>query len=101
FAELRLRTHPLPQVVLTNRIHPLPQVVLTLAPPALNSMQFSFDPNLRDIAFKVEDGERLTFDEGLALYNSADLNALGKLADTVRRRRHGFPTYYKTKRHLH
>ncbi len=27
-------------------------------------MQFSFDKNLIEIAFKVEDGERLTFDEG-------------------------------------
>ena len=48
-------------------------------------MQFSFDPALREIAFKVEDGERLAFDEGVALYNTTDLNALGKLADTVRR----------------
>jgi aminodeoxyfutalosine synthase len=63
-------------------------------------MQFSFDPNLRDIAFKVEDGERLTFDEGLALYNSTDLNALGKLADHVRRRKHGLTTYYNVNRHF-
>ena len=46
-------------------------------------MQFSFDPELREIADKVEDGERLTFDEGVALYNSSDLNAVGKLADFV------------------
>ena len=36
---------------------------------------------LRDIADKVEDGERLTFDEGMSLYATDDLNALGKLAD--------------------
>ncbi len=48
-------------------------------------MQFSFAENLREIAFKVEDGERLTSDDGLALYNTNDLNALGKLTDTVRR----------------
>src|SRR6186713_1998268 len=63
-------------------------------------MQFSFDPNLRDIAFKVEDGERLTFDEGLALYNSTDLNAVGKLADHVRRRKHSLTTYYNVNRHF-
>ena len=45
-------------------------------------MQFSFDPKLIDIAFKVEDSERLTLEEGVALYNTTDLNALGKLADT-------------------
>nr|MBP9110290.1 hypothetical protein [Pyrinomonadaceae bacterium] len=63
-------------------------------------MQFSFDPKLIDIAFKVEDGERLTFDEGLALYNTTDLNALGKLADTVRRKKHGLTTYYNVNRHF-
>jgi len=63
-------------------------------------MQFSFDPNLRDIAFKIEDGERLTFDEGLALYQTVDLNALGKLADTVRRKKHGLTTYYNVNRHF-
>ncbi len=57
-------------------------------------MHFSFDSNLRDIAFKVEDGERLTFDEGVALYKTVDLNALGKLADHVRRKKHGLTTYY-------
>ena len=63
-------------------------------------MNFSFDKNLIDIAFKVEDGERLTFDEGLALFNSTDLNALGKLADTVRRKKHGLTTYYNVNRHF-
>ncbi|MCC6826457.1 MAG: aminofutalosine synthase MqnE, partial [Acidobacteria bacterium] len=63
-------------------------------------MQFSFDPKLQDIAFKVEDGERLSFDDGLALYATTDLNALGKLADTVRRRKHGLTTYYNVNRHF-
>jgi aminodeoxyfutalosine synthase len=48
-------------------------------------MQFSFDTNLNKIAAKVEANERLTFDEGVALYDTDDLNALGKLADSVRR----------------
>jgi len=63
-------------------------------------MQFSFDPDLREIADKVEDGERLTFDEGLALYATNDLNALGKLADHVRRQKHGLTTYYNVNRHF-
>ena len=63
-------------------------------------MHFSFDENLRDIADKVEDGERLTFDDGLALYATSDLNALGKLADHVRRRKHGLTTYYNVNRHF-
>ena len=63
-------------------------------------MQFSFDKNLNKIAAKVEANERLTFDEGVELYNTDDLNALGKLADSVRRRKHGRTTYYNVNRHF-
>jgi len=63
-------------------------------------MQFSFDTKLNFIASKVERGERLTFDEGVALYKTDDLNALGKLADFVRRKKHGRTTYYNVNRHF-
>src|SRR5688572_3700143 len=63
-------------------------------------MLISFEPQLREIAAKVEDGERLTFDEGVALYRSNDLNAIGKLADHVRRRKHGLTTYFNVNRHF-
>ena len=63
-------------------------------------MQFSFDTNLNKIAAKVEANERLTFDEGVALYQTDDLNALGKLADFVRRKKHGRTTYYNVNRHF-
>ena len=63
-------------------------------------MQFSFDSTLDPIAEKVSSGKRLTFDEGMALYRSTDLNAIGKLADTVRRRKHGLTTYYNVNRHF-
>ncbi|MAE76105.1 MAG: dehypoxanthine futalosine cyclase [Planctomycetes bacterium] len=44
---------------------------------------------------KVLDGERLTFDEGLTLYQEAELTTLGMLGDAVRRRFHddGVVTY--------
>lgn len=63
-------------------------------------MQFSFDTNLNKIAAKVEANERLTFDEGVELYKTQDLNALGKLADFVRRKKHGRTTYYNVNRHF-
>ncbi len=63
-------------------------------------MQFSFDKNLDTIAEKVEAHERLTFEEGLQLLRTDDLNALGKLADTVRRRKHGRTTYFNVNRHF-
>src|SRR5688572_7123254 len=63
-------------------------------------MQFSFDTNLNKIAAKVEAGERISFDEGMSLFQTDDLNALGKLADFVRRKKHGKTTYFNVNRHF-
>lgn len=63
-------------------------------------MQFSFDKKLNEIAEKVEADKRLTFDDGLALFATEDLNALGKLADFVRREKHGKDTFYNVNRHF-
>ncbi len=63
-------------------------------------MRFSHDPKLDELAAKVEAGERLSFDDGLALYAMDDLPALGRLADFVRRGRHGRTTYYNVNRHF-
>ena len=43
---------------------------------------------------KVEAGERLDFAEGMLLYETPDLNALARLANLVRERRHGKHTYF-------
>ena len=63
-------------------------------------MSFSHDDKLNQIEKLVTNGERLSFEHGLALYATDDLPALGKLADTVRRRRHGRTTYFNVNRHL-
>ena len=63
-------------------------------------MNFSHDNKLAEISRRVEDGERLTFADGVALYAADDLPALGKLADTVRRQRHGRTTYFNVNRHF-
>lgn len=63
-------------------------------------MNLSHDKNLIEIASRVEAGERLSFEDGIALYATDDLPALGKLADTVRRRRHGSITYFNVNRHF-
>jgi len=60
----------------------------------------SHDPKLVSIAEKVERGERLSFEDGVALYATDDLPALGKLADSVRRRKHGRTTYFNVNRHF-
>lgn len=55
---------------------------------------------LRGIAEKVLSGERLGFDDGVALFRTADLHALGRLANLVRERRHGNAGYYNVNRYL-
>lgn len=49
---------------------------------------------LLDIADKVDAGERLSFDEGVALFHAPDLMAVGWLANRERERRHGARTYF-------
>src|SRR5262245_32665001 len=55
---------------------------------------------LADIRDTVQAGERLSFDDGLALEASNDLFALGELANVVRERKNGNVTYYNVNEHL-
>jgi aminodeoxyfutalosine synthase len=52
------------------------------------------------ISDKVCRGERLSFEEGVELYRSNDLIALGRLANRVRERLNGDVTYYNVNRHI-
>ena len=58
------------------------------------------DPRLQPVAAKVMAGERLTSDDGLALYRSPDLLAIGWLANHVREKRHGAVCYFNVNRHI-
>src|SRR5260370_16012749 len=58
------------------------------------------DIRLKRIADKVLDGERLSMDDGIVLYRSPDLLAVGWLANYVREKRHGNITYYNVNRHI-
>ena len=46
------------------------------------------------VAEKCDAGERLSFDDGVALFECPDLHAVGWLANRERERRHGARTYY-------
>lgn len=63
-------------------------------------MQHSDLTSLLDIEEKVMGGERLSFEDGMRLFESQDLAAVGRLANFVRRRRHGKTTYFNINRHL-
>jgi len=58
------------------------------------------DARLKTVLEKVERGSRLDFDDGVALYRSHDLLALGYLANLVRERMHGNVTYFNVNRHI-
>ncbi len=58
------------------------------------------DARLEPIAQKVLAGERLTADDGLALFQSPDLLSVGWLANHVREQRHGNVCYYNVNRHI-
>ncbi|HEX9889842.1 MAG TPA: hypothetical protein VGA69_10220, partial [Nitriliruptorales bacterium] len=55
---------------------------------------------LREIEDKVLDGERLSFEDGVALYEAEDLSWLGSLAREVQRRRTGDTVMFNVNRHL-
>jgi aminodeoxyfutalosine synthase len=52
------------------------------------------DRALEPIADKLLDGRRLDFEDGMALYRTADLPTLARLADIVRERKVGRKAYY-------
>src|ERR1700676_5455742 len=58
------------------------------------------DQRLKPIAAKVLAGERLSMDDGILLYRSPDLLAVGWLANHVREKRHGNVTYFNVNRHI-
>jgi aminodeoxyfutalosine synthase len=59
-----------------------------------------FDPALKPIREKVLAGQRLTSDDGLALFATRDVFTLAQLANLVRERRHGRVAYYNVNRHI-
>ncbi|MBV1769768.1 MAG: aminofutalosine synthase MqnE, partial [Candidatus Desulforudis sp.] len=60
--------------------------------------QLMVPSNLADIADKVIRGDRLSADDGIRLFESDDLLALGHLSDLVRQRKHGDRVYFVVNR---
>ncbi|MBS1876358.1 MAG: aminofutalosine synthase MqnE [Acidobacteria bacterium] len=58
------------------------------------------DSRLKAVLEKVEAGQRLSFDDGLLLYSTPDLLAVGYMANLVRERLHGARTYFNVNRHI-
>lgn len=64
-------------------------------------MTRSSKPNLENIRAKVQAGERLSFEDGMFLYEPAtSLHAVGQLANILRERLNGNVAYYNINAHL-
>ena len=56
--------------------------------------------DLKHIAEKVLNAERITFDEGVLLFEKGELGYLGILANYIREKRHGDNTYFNRNFHI-
>src|ERR1700752_607334 len=73
----------------------------TFAPSAPSQRPFQTDDaSLRPIVEKVLAGERLETADGLALYRSHDILAVGWMANFVRGKLHGDVAYFNVNRHI-
>lgn len=57
-------------------------------------------PELKKIAEKVYNSERITFEEGVLLFEKGELSYLGVLANYIREKRHGNVTYFNRNFHI-
>jgi aminodeoxyfutalosine synthase len=57
-------------------------------------MKWLRDQTLSDVVDKVEAGERLSFEDGLRLFHTRDLNALMRLANLRKERLHGDKVFF-------
>jgi aminodeoxyfutalosine synthase len=62
--------------------------------------QLAHAAGLVDIYDKVQDGGRLTFDDGARLFRSRELMAIGAMANVVRERKNGDNAYFVRNMHL-
>ena len=58
------------------------------------------DQRLGPILEKVMAGQRLSYEDGVALFRTPDLLTLGHMANLVRERLHGNITYFNVNRHI-
>ena len=58
------------------------------------------DPGLAALADKVEHGERLSVEDGVALFESGDIIGIGHMADAVNRARHGDRVTFAANQHI-
>jgi aminodeoxyfutalosine synthase len=74
-------------------------MILQAKPKCVSEMP-GIDSSTRNIAEKVEKRERISPEEGLFLFENADLGILGAMANYIREREHGHKTYFNRNFHI-
>ena len=64
------------------------------------SVSAAIDPTLAIIEAKVRDGISLSRDDGVALFRTADIHRLGRLAKWAKERKSGRDVYYVLNRYI-
>ena len=62
--------------------------------------QLKLDTALMQIAEKVLHNERISFEEGVLLYEKGELGFVGMLANFIRNQKHGNNTYFNRNFHV-
>jgi aminodeoxyfutalosine synthase len=70
---------------------------MTVAAPAPPRIR---DPRLSSVWGKVQAGERLSREDGLTLFETEDLHAVGRMADAAKSRRHGDHVFFVLNRYI-
>ena len=69
----------------------------SIGEPFLQSVQTQ---DLQDIALMVMEGERISFDDGLLLFEKGSLSFVGSLANYIREKRFGSDTFFNRNFHI-
>ena len=75
-------------------------MIATARAPLDALLELAHGADLDDIAAKVVARERLSLDDGLALYRSPHVHAVGALANFVRERMHGDRAFFNVNQHV-
>ncbi len=66
----------------------------------MSTDRLTTDPTLESIGTKVRAGERLSAEDGVTLYASADLLGIGRLANFANQARNGDRVYFSANQHI-
>ena len=74
--------------------------MITSLSPITTLVETTSDIDLKRIGYKILEGERINFDEGVILFEKGSLSFVGALANYIREKLHGNKTYFNRNFHI-